>query len=151
MRKSLSCGVVLFNERGDVLLCHATETDHWDIPKGMGDPGESARETAMREMREETGIVLEASRLNDLGRFEYRTDKALHLFGVRTAAGEIDLRTCHCTSMFPSRRDGRSIPEMDDFGWIAPARVHAFASASLNRLFHHALPLQSLFDALPPP
>lgn len=30
---ALSCGLVLLNEDGDVLLAHATETRHWDIPK----------------------------------------------------------------------------------------------------------------------
>ncbi|MCY0387525.1 NUDIX hydrolase [Robbsia sp. Bb-Pol-6] len=148
MSKHLSSGVVLFNARGEILLCHATQTRHWDIPKGMGDPGETRRETALREMREETGIVLAASRLCDLGEFDYRPDKALHLFGVRTAAGEIDPARCVCVSLFPSLRDGRAIPEMDAFRWVAPPDVARFASRSLGRLFAHSLPLDALFARL---
>jgi 8-oxo-dGTP pyrophosphatase MutT (NUDIX family) len=151
MSKTVSAGVVLFNERRELLLCHATETRHWDIPKGMGDPGESARDAALREAREETGLVLDPSRLTDLGQFDYRSDKALHLFGLRTAAGEVDPSTCICTSFFPSRHSGRSIPEMDEFAWIAITDVGRFASGSLNRLFTAALPLAALFDRLPAP
>ena len=149
MKKTLSAGVVLFNPSGEILLCHATETRHWDIPKGMGDPGELPIQAALRELREETSIVLMPERLVDLGRFDYRSDKTLHLFGVRVGEGEIDPAACLCTSMFPSRRDGRSIPEMDDFAWIAVPKVPDYVSGSLARLFEQALPLTALFDRLP--
>lgn len=151
MAKTISSGVVILNERGEVLLCHATETRHWDIPKGMGDPGEPERDAALRELREETGIVLAPDRLIELGEFDYRRDKSLHLFGVRVGAGEVDIGACVCTSMFPSRRNGEPIPEMDDFAWIAPAAVSAFASGSLSRLFMRSLPLAALFERLPAP
>lgn len=150
MAKSLTAGVIIFNEAGDILLCHATETQHWDIPKGMNEAGETPRDAALRELVEETGIVLEASRLNDLGVFDFRSDKALHLFALRVAAGEVLPTECRCTSMFPSRRNGRLIPEMDGFAWIAPSAVADYASGSLTRLFERALPLASLFDRLPP-
>ena len=151
MSKTVSAGVVLFNERRELLLCHATETRHWDIPKGMGDPGESARDAALRETREETGLILDPSRLTDVGQFDDRSDKALHLFGLRTAAGEVDPSTCVCTSFFPSRRSGRSIPEMDEFAWVAIADIGRLASGSLNRLFAEVLPLPALFERLPAP
>jgi 8-oxo-dGTP pyrophosphatase MutT (NUDIX family) len=149
MIKSVSAGIVIFNEKGEVLLCHATETRHWDVPKGMGDPGESRRDTALRETREETGLVFDPHRLDDLGEFDYRPDKALHLFALRTAAGEIDIRACICTSLFPSRRNRVMIPEMDDFAWIAPANLPRYASGSLTRLFDVLLPLPALFARLP--
>ncbi|MGF6481891.1 8-oxo-dGTP pyrophosphatase MutT (NUDIX family) [Paraburkholderia sp. JPY419] len=75
----VSCGVVLLDPDGRVLLAHATETTHWDIPKGQGEDGEAPHVTALREMVEETGIALEAGRLKDLGLFVYRRDKDLHL------------------------------------------------------------------------
>lgn len=151
MSKTVSAGVILFNEHREVLLCHATETRHWDIPKGMGDPGESPRDAALRETREETGLMLAAERLTDLGEFDYRSDKALHLFGIRTAIGEVDPSRCVCTSFFPSRRSGRSIPEMDEFAWVAIPDIERFASGSLSRLFARALPLSALFERLPAP
>lgn len=35
----------------------------WDLPTGKSDPGEPVTETAVRELREETGLVVQAERL----------------------------------------------------------------------------------------
>ncbi|WP_175764436.1 NUDIX hydrolase [Burkholderia latens] len=142
--RTVSCGVVMLDGAGRVFLAHATDTTHWDIPKGQGEPGETPAEAALRELREETGIELDAARLLDLGRFAYRHDKDLHLFAVQVADDEIDLAHCTCTSLFPSRRDGSLIPEMDAYRWTAPADVDTYASRSLARLFRTTLPLADL-------
>lgn len=146
--RTISCGVILLDGSGRVLLAHATETSHWDIPKGQPDPGETPVAAALRELREETGIALRPQRLTDLGRFAYRRDKDLHLFAARVADGEIDIARCVCTSMFPSRRNGASIPEMDAFKWVAPTDVAQYASGSLTRLFETTLSLAELHQAL---
>lgn len=142
--RTLSCGIVMLDAAGRVLLAHATDTTHWDIPKGQRDPGESERAAALREMVEETAIVLAPERLLDLGRFPYRADKTLHLFAARETSEETDLSRCVCTSMFPRRRDGVMIPEMDAFRWVEPAEVERFASGSLARLFRQRLSLEEL-------
>ncbi|SAL00568.1 NUDIX hydrolase [Caballeronia pedi] len=146
--RGVSCGVVILNAQGDVLLCHATETTHWDVPKGAADPGESPREAALRELVEETGIVLPAERLKDLGRFVYRRDKDLHLFAVRVSEQEVRLENCVCESYFPRYSDGTMIPEMDAYRWVSPAEVDAFASRSLARLFQTTLSLVELHETL---
>lgn len=144
----VSCGVVLLDSSGRVLLAHATDTTHWDIPKGQGEEGEAPIAAALRELREETGIVLAPERLTDLGRFAYRRDKDLHLFAARVNDGEVDLAHCICTSMFPSRRDGTMIPEMDAFRWVALEDVDRYASRSLSGLFKTALSLAELHRSL---
>ncbi|SAK81478.1 NUDIX hydrolase [Caballeronia fortuita] len=146
--RTVSCGVVILNGQGDVLLCHATETTHWDVPKGAADPGESPREAALRELVEETGIVLPAERLKDLGRFVYRRDKDLHLFAVRVSEAEVQLENCVCESYFPRYSDGTMIPEMDAYRWVSPADVDQFASRSLARLFQTTLSLAELHETL---
>ena len=146
--RTVSCGVVMLNAQGDVLLCHATETTHWDVPKGAADPGESPREAALRELVEETGIVLPAARLKDLGRFVYRRDKDLHLFAVRVSEDEVQLENCVCESYFPRYSDGTMIPEMDAYRWVSPANVDKFASRSLARLFETTLSLTQLHETL---
>ncbi|HEX7682930.1 MAG TPA: NUDIX hydrolase [Trinickia sp.] len=146
--RTLSCGVILLDRSGRLLLAHATETSHWDIPKGQGDPGEAPIDAALRELREETGIDLPPQRLTDLGRFAYRRDKDLHLFAARIRDGEVDIAHCVCTSMFPSRRNGAPIPEMDAFRWVAPLEVAQYASGSLTRLFETALSLDELHRTL---
>ena len=40
----------------EVLLVHRRHHDDWSIPKGKADPGESAADCALREVREETGL-----------------------------------------------------------------------------------------------
>ena len=146
--RTVSCGVVLLDPDGRVLLAHATETTHWDIPKGQGEEGEAPHVTALREMEEETGLTVEPERLTDLGRFVYRRDKDLHLFAARARADELDLTRCTCTSMFPRRSDGTMIPEMDAFRWAAPDEVEHYASRSLTRLFQTTLSLAELHQSL---
>ncbi len=147
--RSLSCGVVLLDPDGRVLLAHATETTHWDIPKGARDEGEAERDAALRELVEETGIVLAPERLIDLGRFVYRNDKDLYLFAARLAGAETDLAACVCTSMFPSRATGNSIPEMDAFRWVEVSEVACYASRSLAKVFATTLSLVELHRRLP--
>lgn len=141
---ALSCGLVLLNEDGDVLLAHATETRHWDIPKGAPDPGEDHRDTALRETREETGLVLDSHALIELGRFPYRRDKELHLFAARLRRAEVALDTLTCTSMFNSYHTGRLIPEMDAYRWATADEVPKYASQSLARLFAQTLTLANI-------
>ncbi|RQR59400.1 NUDIX hydrolase [Burkholderia sp. Bp9125] len=147
--RTVSCGVVILDRAGRVFLAHATDTTHWDIPKGQGEPGESPLQAALRELLEETGIAFAPGRLVDLGRFVYRHDKDLHLFAVRVADDEVDLACCVCTSLFPSRRDGTMIPEMDAYRWTEPGDIDAYASRSLARLFRTILPLADLHRRLP--
>ncbi|KVD83152.1 NUDIX hydrolase [Burkholderia stagnalis] len=147
--RTVSCGVVILDRAGRVFLAHATDTTHWDIPKGQGEPGESPLQAALRELLEETGIAFAPGRLVDLGRFVYRHDKDLHLFAVRVADEEVDPARCVCTSLFPSRRDGTMIPEMDAYRWTEPGDIDTFASRSLARLFRTILPLADLHRRLP--
>jgi 8-oxo-dGTP pyrophosphatase MutT (NUDIX family) len=149
MSKVTSCGLVILNEDGEILLCHATETHHWDIPKGQPDPDEARMTTALRETREETGLVVAPERLLDLGLFSYRRDKDLYLFGVRLTRAQADIAHCTCTSLFAHPRDGRIIPEMDAYRWLPPEAVPRFASGSLTRLFTHLLSLTELHQTLP--
>ncbi|MDE1183756.1 NUDIX hydrolase [Paraburkholderia sp.] len=144
----VSCGVVFLDPAGRVLLAHATETSHWDIPKGHGEEGEAAHVTALREMVEETGIVVAPARLTDLGLFVYRRDKDLHLFAARAAADELDLSACTCTSLFPRRSDGTMIPEMDAYRWTPLDEIDRYASRSLARLFETSLSLADLHRTL---
>jgi bis(5'-nucleosidyl)-tetraphosphatase len=53
-----SCGAVVFLKNTEVnyLLMHY-EAGHWDFVKGNVESSESERDTVVRELREETGIV----------------------------------------------------------------------------------------------
>jgi 8-oxo-dGTP pyrophosphatase MutT (NUDIX family) len=47
-------GGLVRNARGELLLIF--RHDHWDLPKGKQEPGETMAETALREVEEECGI-----------------------------------------------------------------------------------------------
>ncbi len=56
-----SAGIVLFREEGDerhYLLLHYP-AGHWDYPKGHVESGESLKDTALRELEEETRVAEE--------------------------------------------------------------------------------------------
>ena len=58
MPQEKSCGAVIFRKDSEIkyLLLHY-EAGHWDFVKGNVEPNESEVDTAIRETREETGIV----------------------------------------------------------------------------------------------
>lgn len=53
-----SCGVVAFRKENGIreYLLLRYPSGHWDFPKGHIEKGENKRETALRELEEETGI-----------------------------------------------------------------------------------------------
>ena len=119
----ISCGTLIVNPAGQLLLCHVTHTAKWDIPKGMQDDGESTLEAAMRELWEEAGIAFPAERFADLGLFDYRPDKRLHLYLVRAGAELETLYHLACTSFFPHQSSGVATPEVDGYRWAARSQL----------------------------
>ena len=120
-------GVVLAETRPDApvaLVAHrsARGSLQWTLPKGAREEGETVAETALREVREETG--LEAELLGPLDTIDYwfvwapertRYHKFVHYFLMRFAGGDF------------SQRDH----EMEDAAWFEPdeaKRRMAFAN-----------------------
>ena len=115
----VSCGTLIVNAGRQLLLCHVTDTAHWDIPKGLQDPGETALQAAQRELFEEAGLQFDAQLFIDLGEFGYRRDKRLHLFQVAIGDGLSSLDHLQCTSMFPHHLTGAPTPECDGYRWAS--------------------------------
>lgn len=144
--KRLSCGVVILNPDRELLLCHVTGQNHWDLPKGGIDPGETPLQAALRETREECGLRLAPETLLDLGRFGYTTKKDLHLFAALTE--RIDLRELQCESHYLDRLSGRRLPEMDGFGWFAFDRAQALCTAKMARVLRERIGLEQVLERL---
>lgn len=139
--RQLSCGSVIVNDVGELLLCHVTGQTRWDLPKGGPDAGETPLQAALRETREETGLALDPAAMLDLGRLPYRLRKDLHLFA--TLQPRFDPEQLVCESRFCDLR-GQRLPEMDGFGWfrfdLAPLRVSPrLAEVLARRLDLHDL------------
>jgi 8-oxo-dGTP diphosphatase len=60
-------GVLIHQDRVLLLL---NERDEWDLPGGRPDPGEDHRAALMREVREETGLLVEVGAALDEHLFE---------------------------------------------------------------------------------
>ncbi len=58
----IGCSAVVFDD-DRVLLTQRTDNGRWCLPGGAMDPGESAPEACIREVFEETGLVVEVIRL----------------------------------------------------------------------------------------
>ena len=58
MLREKSCGAVVFLKNTEVnYLLLRYGAGHWDFVKGNVEPNESEKETAIRELQEETGII----------------------------------------------------------------------------------------------
>ncbi len=79
-----SAGGIVLNALNEVAVV-SQKGDSWSLPKGHVDPGETPREAAEREVREETGIT-ELAFARELGSYErYRIGKG----GVGEDEGEL--------------------------------------------------------------
>jgi 8-oxo-dGTP pyrophosphatase MutT (NUDIX family) len=144
--RRLSCGVVILCPKRELLLCHVTGQHHWDLPKGGIHDGETPRQAALRETVEETGLILAAQTLVDLGGFAYTAKKDLHLFATVTA--RIDPRSLCCESTFVERGSGRTLPEMDAFGWFAFDRVRDLCTPRMAALLELKVGLDATLGGL---
>lgn len=143
--KTVSCGIIVLNPSEELLLCHATGTPYWDIPKGGADAGETERQAAVREATEETGMAFDPAELLELGRFTYRPGKDLHLFAVlveRMPTGNLICRT-HFQD-----RHGHLLPEMDAFAWTPFTQVPARCAPRMTTVLTRSLDLPQLLASL---
>ncbi|WP_025562831.1 NUDIX hydrolase [Psychromonas sp. SP041] len=132
LTKKLSCGIVFVNSKSQVLMLHPMDQRHWDIPKGTKNTEETESEAAIRETREETGIVVDPSALLDLSWFEYNKYKDLWLF--ITKMPDIELDQLYCTSFF-TNEDGKEGPEADSFELVDLSEFEERACYSMQRIF----------------
>ena len=59
MRKEKSCGAVIYRDKGStrqILLIRHKNSIYWTFPKGHMERGENEHQTALREIKEETGL-----------------------------------------------------------------------------------------------
>lgn len=62
MQKEKSCGALVYRKAGDklqLLILRHRMGGHWSFPKGHVEKGETETETALREVKEETGLSIE--------------------------------------------------------------------------------------------
>lgn len=61
--RPIATAVIFDDDRQKVLLTRRSDNGRWCLPGGAMDPGESAEQACVREVDEETGLVVRAARL----------------------------------------------------------------------------------------
>jgi 8-oxo-dGTP diphosphatase len=116
---TLVVAAVWLHFRGDqVLGVRPHGSDVFFLPGGMPEPGESYAQAAAREVREETGMTVEAASLRETVRIE---DLAYGRPGVQV------LLVCF-------EGPGAGVPvagedEIAELAWLPPSQWHRFAPA----------------------
>lgn len=101
VEQAVSAGGVVFRrgEHGvEIVLCGRANENLWALPKGTPEPGETIEQTALREVREESGLGVDI--VGDLGSIAYvfarpsqgvRFEKTVHHFLMRPdGSGSVD-------------------------------------------------------------
>lgn len=112
-RRHKSCGVLL-EHQGKFLIGRATgQAENFGIPKGKQEKGESDRETAVRELFEESNISLEVEDLKKDAMIKYTTKSGKKMVVFRVSLDEIP-KDIKCNSIVKDR----GYPEIDKFIWV---------------------------------
>ena len=106
----LAVRAIIRDEQGRFLLIRRSSACRsfagtWEWPGGKADPGESVGESVIREVREETGLAIELTRLAGSYEFEMTTVRvAVMCFEARIVGGTLTMSDEH-----------------DEAAWLAPA------------------------------
>lgn len=124
-------GGLVSNRRGDYLLINRNGL--WDLPKGHQDPGEDIAVTALREVREETGIdELTLRGLICVTDHCYRRDGIWHL----KHTWWYDMLYTDPTDLTPQREE-----DISKAAWVAKSSLPPFllnTYPSIVEVFHEA-------------
>ena len=133
MAGKLSAGILLYRLEPDleVLIGHPggpfwanKHEGAWSIPKGIVEEDEDPRHAAVREFTEETGFVVEAAELLELGEVTLKSKKRVVAWAVMGNVIPEECRSNMVTMEWPPR-SGREIefPEIDQVRWCTIAEA----------------------------
>lgn len=105
--------VVLLSDEGQIALVRKHGTTAFIFPGGKPEPGETGDHTAVREVAEELGVVLEIGDLVDLGEF------------TTPAANEADtaLHSRLYATKLPPKANVQAQAEIAELLWVTPGQV----------------------------
>ena len=143
MKKKVTAAVVIIDSEGNILGCHGTgkpKDSGYDFPKGEVEEGETHKEAAVRELREETDIYLndperkstwsEVDKLIDCGIYPHNKEKDIHIFLYKTSYFP-DLKSLKCSTYF--ERYGKQFPEVDGYKIISKSERYMFNKVLQNK------------------
>ena len=92
---TVGCGILIVNDKDQVLLQKRSDTGDWCIPGGALEPFETYEEAAIREIREEVGITVKNLRLfgiysGEERRIHYPNDDVVYSLSVIFTSNEYE-------------------------------------------------------------
>jgi 8-oxo-dGTP diphosphatase len=112
----ISCvGAVVRDEHGRLLLIqrgHDPGAGLWSLPGGRVEPGETDAEALVREMREETGLVVEAGELLGSVRRPYRDGDVIDIrdYAATVIGGTLNAGDDAADARWVAEQDFASLP-----------------------------------------
>ena len=124
---SVSCGIILYRKLDTQIeyflvrpggpFYKKKENGIWSIPKGMIKDGETEKEAAIREFKEETGHLVE-NNLTHLGKFKLRKSKRLSVFACEKNLDENKIKSNLFMMEYPKNSGNfERFPEIDKAAW----------------------------------
>jgi 8-oxo-dGTP pyrophosphatase MutT (NUDIX family) len=132
-----ACGVLATDQQGRLLLQRRRDTGQWALPMGQMELGETPSQCAIRETREETGILVEITGI--LGIY---SDP-----GHIVAYGDGEIRQQYEVMLLarPVEGEPQVNDEASDVRWVAPSDlgeldIHPTQWRQLNDYLHGTYP-----------
>lgn len=102
---------LIYNDEGKILAIRRADDGQWGLPAGAVDPGESAAQTIVREVKEETGLDVHPVRVAGIG-------------GPLQITYPNGDRSEYTITFFVCEIDGGELEALDgevlEFGWFGP-------------------------------
>jgi 8-oxo-dGTP pyrophosphatase MutT (NUDIX family) len=120
-----AAGGIVYNEAGALLMIH--RRGKWDLPKGKVEQGEDWATAAVREVEEETGILIAGS-----------DTAATVTFHCYTLRGKKCLKETHWFRMKAKPGQTNTVPQteedIEEAKWVVPEEVSSYAAISYRMI-----------------
>jgi ADP-ribose pyrophosphatase YjhB (NUDIX family) len=125
----IAAGALFFDNEDRILLVRPTYKQHWDIPGGYVEPGESPRAACIREIREELSLMIDVGPLLvvDWAPADSEGDKILFVFDAGHFGDEAQQRVTF--------RDG----ELAEWRFVASDDLSEYTPDRLSRRIQTAV------------